>query len=195
VTVPGKGQVGEKDLTTNDGISSNKGDDFQIVSQNKEGRQLFGSNCADMGVDFRRCQEERLTCEGEEVSCQHVQDLCDEVAVVSLSILIETIGPPLLGPKVYLDKGKAIQVDNSSEVVDLTLFPLLKGGSSVGSSGSVISFPNPEFCPINRLKDKEVAFLAWQESLSAPPYPREGGISLINQAGPIQKEVEVEFGG
>ncbi|MCH85191.1 hypothetical protein A2U01_0006035, partial [Trifolium medium] len=67
------------------------------------------------------------------------------------------------------DKGKAIQPSTCIEGVDSANFFLLRGGCSVGPGGPNNCLVDQEFCFVNRLKDKELAFLAWQESKSAPP--------------------------
>jgi hypothetical protein len=68
-----------------------------------------------------------------------------------------------LDPSILINKGKAIQDSVTAEGVGLTFPHLLKGGTSVGHVGPKNNLQDPELCVVDRIKDKEVAFLAWQQ--------------------------------
>ncbi|MCH83079.1 hypothetical protein A2U01_0003894, partial [Trifolium medium] len=194
-TDPKNRQVGEIDLTTFDGLSCNKGDEIQILSQNKEGEQNPGVVCVDNVIEplvVRRCQEEEgLTCEGDESAGSKGCGTCEGTEVgPSSSPLHVAIRPADMGPVVFLNKGKAIMSHSELEGVDTANFLLFKGGCSVGSSGPVNFLMDQELCLVNRVKDKEVAFLAWQESLLVPPSALGGVRFSATPSRPSRSEVE-----
>jgi hypothetical protein len=155
-----KGKAVVEILTTSDPIVCNKGDGFQILSQNKEGDQDLGLICVEKGLEKevgRLCQGERLTC--EDIGNSGMQITCLENEEVPLSPLIEEVGPLALGPLNTNNKGKAIFISN----------PIFFGGSSIGPCGPPFPSVDPEYCLVNILNNKEVAFLAWQESNVAAP--------------------------
>jgi hypothetical protein len=107
-----------------------------------------------------------------------------------LSPSLVAIGPPSsLGPNPIKDKGKAIQVFSNSEGVDSIFFPLQKGGSSVGPGGPLNSVLDQELSFVNRLKDKQIAYLAWQENNFLLPCPDGVSNVLCQQPRPACKEV------
>jgi hypothetical protein len=87
------------------------------------------------------------------------------------------------------DKGKAKQVFTNFEGVDLFSFPLLNGGSSVGPGGPLNSVLDREFASVNRLKDKQIAYLAWQENNFLLPCPDGASSELCLQPRPTSREV------
>jgi hypothetical protein len=87
------------------------------------------------------------------------------------------------------DKGKAKQVFSNFEGVDLFSFPLLNGGSSVGPGGPLNSVLDREFASVNRLKDKQIAYLAWQENNFLLPCPDGASSELCLQPRPTSREV------
>jgi hypothetical protein len=160
-----------------------------------EGYQNNGSNCASRGEKIevvRLCQEESLTCEEERCDRENKQSTWEENVCGPLSPSFGAIGPPpLLGTISFKDKGKAIQVFSNSVGVDVVSFPLLKGGSSVGPGGLLNSVLDPELSLVNRLKDKQIAFLAWQENNFMLPCPDGASIDFCQESRPACKEVVV----
>jgi hypothetical protein len=102
-----------------------------------------------------------LICEEEDIGCIKNQGTCDGFEDKSLSIPCETIGPPPLGPSILINKEKTIQDFVTVEGVGLTFPHLLKGGTFVGPKNNLLYL---ELCMVDKIKDKEVVFLAWQES-------------------------------
>ncbi|MCI09699.1 hypothetical protein A2U01_0030787, partial [Trifolium medium] len=138
-TDPGKSMVGEKELTTFDELSSNKGDDFQNLCQNKEGEHILKDFCGEKGIEsrgFRRCQENMLSCEEVESDGFKGEGTGEgsEVGPLFSSSQV-AFGPCLLGSVFSKDKGKALLVSSCAEGVDKTNLVTFKGGCSVGPSG------------------------------------------------------------
>ncbi|MCH81286.1 DUF4283 domain protein, partial [Trifolium medium] len=190
-TDPEKSKFCEKALTTYDGLSCNKGDEIQILSQNKEGDQILGVVCGEKEILSRRCQENKLTCEEEETDGFKGQGTCEgnEVGPLFTSAHV-AFGPFVLGSVGLKDNGKAKQVSSCFEGVDKTNLIIFKGGCSVGPSGPDFCHVDLEYSLVNRSKDREVAFLAWQESTAVPPGAL-GGVQ--NSSTPFRRSrTEVE---
>jgi hypothetical protein len=108
-----KGTVVEGILTPNDLVVCNKGDEIQILCQNKEGEQDVRSICVEKELEKevgRLCQGEFLTCEENSDSCIQVTCLEKEEDTLALSPPLEPFGPLALGPFTSKDKGKAISI-------------------------------------------------------------------------------------
>jgi hypothetical protein len=204
VTDPKKVDVGEINLTNIVVLSNNKGEEFQITSQNMEGVQYFGPILEEVGMEqevVRRCQEGVLTCEEEESGRLQKKGLCEENEVGSLSTSQVPIGPSTLGPNFLLDKGKGIMEFSNKGGVNLSCFPLLNGGCSLGPVGPNYPHLDLELCCVNRLKDKQIGFLAWQESLLTSSCPSGNVSNLVKdfktgrKEGDGKKKSAAEFGG
>jgi hypothetical protein len=178
-----KGKVVDVILTPNDLVVCNKGDEIQIFCQNKEGDQDLRSICVEKELENdvgRLCQGEFLSCEENSDSCIQVTCLEKEEDTLALSLPLEPFGPLALGPFSSKDKGKTISIS----------FPIFFGGSSLGACGPPNSSVDPEYGLVHILNNKEVAFLAWQESNFAAPCLSGSAPALVPLSKPCRKKVE-----
>ncbi|KAK2418293.1 Major facilitator superfamily protein [Trifolium repens] len=136
----------------------------------------------------RRCQEGKLTCEEDESGRLQEKVFGVDYEVGSLSTTHVDIGPPTLGLNSFLDLGNGVLEITTKEGVDLNYFPLLNGGCSLGPIGPNPSHVDLELCCVNRLKDKQIGFLAWQESLLASSCPSGNVSNLVKDFKTGHKE-------